>query len=92
MFMAKLVCVNCQTELQPFHSGVYVIEMASFGPYKVWAADLWKCHGCGMEVVSGFSEQPIMEHYKEGFDEWFAKIKDEHADSIIYDYERPIKD
>ena len=45
------VCAKCEnkyvpedtglgTEMRPETNGVYVIEMADFGPYKVWRADL----------------------------------------------------
>jgi rubredoxin len=89
--MPKMVCVNCQTEFRPFHNGTTVVEMASFGPYKVWAADSWKCPGCGTIVEAGFSDQPVMEHYEEGFQEWFEQLKKDNPDSIVYDYERPVK-
>ena len=87
--MPKLICTKCQTELKPSCNGVLVVEMADFGPYKTWAADAWKCPGCGVEVIAGFSEQPIrQDHYKDDFPEWL-----EHEKSIsprtVYDYERP---
>lgn len=87
--MTKLVCTKCQTEFKPSHNGTLVIETASFGPYKVWAADTWTCPGCGVEVVSGFSEQPIrQDHYAKDFPAWL-----EHeimvSDYVVYDHEHP---
>lgn len=32
--------------------------------YKLWMADLWKCEGCGHEMVTGFGMQPVAEHYE----------------------------
>ena len=87
--MTKLVCTKCQTEFRPFYNGTLVIETASFGPYKVWYADTWKCPGCGIEVVGGFAEQPLrQDHYAEDFPEWLEKEKS-MSDHIIYDNERP---
>lgn len=87
--MPKLVCVKCQTELKPLINGITLIEMAEFGPYKVWAADTWKCPGCGTEIVSGFSHQPLRQDHWEGdFLEWLEGVK-KRAPAVVYDYERP---
>ncbi len=88
--MPKLVCVNCQTELRCETSGTTVVDMADFGIYKVWDADTYKCPGCGNEVVTGFGERPMREHYETGFDEWWNAFKF-RACRIVYNYERPIK-
>ncbi len=37
--MPRSVCVRCHIEFRPAHTGTYVVEMASFGPYKLWVAD-----------------------------------------------------
>lgn len=89
--MTKLVCVTCQCELKPETNETLVIETASFGPYKVWNADTWKCPGCGVEIVAGFPEQPIrQDHYKADFKPWL-----DHACSVAerveYDHEHPLQ-
>lgn len=84
--MPKLVCTKCQVELKPETNGVKVIEMASFGPYKIWNADLWKCRGCGLEIVSGFAHEPIAEHFQPTFPQELEKIV---GGKIYYDFERP---
>jgi DNA-directed RNA polymerase subunit RPC12/RpoP len=72
------VCAKCENkyvprttglEMKPEKNGVYVIEMADFGPYKVWMADLWICPKCGHKVIGGFAVHPIREHYQDGFKE-----------------------
>jgi hypothetical protein len=68
--MPRNVCVPCQVEYKPELNEILAIEMASFGPYKVWSADLWKCPKCGHEIVSGFGHAPLNEHYTDGFGEW----------------------
>ena len=85
--MAKLVCVKCECELRPEINGVGVIETASFGPYKIWHADLWQCPGCGIAIVAGFGQQPIVEHF-EDFDKELKLVKETYP-RIIYDNERP---
>jgi len=90
----KFVCPECQSEYHVKEQGILVIEMASFGPYKVWEADLLECRGCNKTFVGGFAEQPLMEHYEKGFDEWLELIKksyDANHRTIVYDYERPQK-
>lgn len=85
--MPKMVCVSCEVELKPQENGVIVIEMASFGECKVWYADVWKCPKCEIETVAGFGNNPIHEHYEEGFAEFLASAKAK-ASRIIYDKER----
>lgn len=87
--MPKLVCVTCQTELRPKESGVYVVEMASFGPYKFWRADSWACPGCAVEIVGAFAAYPIAEHYQPRFADQIQAAKCS-GERIIYDYERPV--
>ncbi len=85
--MPKLVCAACQIELQCETTGTTVIEMASFGPYKVWQADAYKCPGCGIEIVGGFAGEPLREdHYADDFPEWLEKVKT-RSRRVVYDYE-----
>ena len=87
--MPKLVCVTCQTELKPFCNETLVVEMASFGPYKVWNADTWKCPGCGFEIVAGFGQQPRrQDHYMDDFPAWLETVKAQ-AERVVYDFEEP---
>ena len=88
--MAKLVCAKCECELRPETNGVGVIETASFGPYKIWDADLWKCPGCGIEIVAGFGQRPIAQHFEEDFDKELKVVK-ETRPRVLYDNERPKK-
>jgi hypothetical protein len=85
--MPKMVCVSCEVELKPKENGVLVIEEASFGPYKIWYADVWKCPKCQTETVAGFGHDPLMEHYEEGFADFLEKAKS-RASRIIYDKEK----
>ncbi len=38
-------------------------------PYKLWFGDLWRCEGCGAEIVVGVAGRPMAEHYQPGFSE-----------------------
>ena len=84
----KIICVKCQCELRPEVNGTLVVEMASFGPYKIWKADTWRCPGCGYEVTTGFGAAPIMHHGDEHFQE-DLDLEKETARKVVYDYERP---
>ena len=87
--MPKIVCVTCQCEFKPSTNGTVVIETASFGPYKVWNADTWKCPGCGVEVVAGFAKQPMrQDHYAPDFPSWLDEVV-EAAPRVVYDHEKP---
>lgn len=84
-----VVCTACRTHLRIETQRVLVIEMASFGPYKVWNADLYKCPGCGAEMVTGFGQCPIRaDHYAPDFGQWLDTAKSS-APKVFYDYEEP---
>jgi hypothetical protein len=79
-------------EFLPKTNGVFVFEMAG-NPrsiawlYRIWQADLWRCPNCGFEIVSGFGNNPLMEHFQDGFDEFADRVKADPTATIIYDYE-----
>lgn len=68
--MPEAVCPKCSIALRPETNGVSVAEMFQEDTkvYRIRQADLWKCPGCGMEVILGFSDHGI-EHYEDGFEE-----------------------
>jgi hypothetical protein len=65
--MPKLVCCKCKVELRPDKNGVPAIELAEFGPYKIWGSDRWKCPICEYTVLAGFSDESH-DHWEEHFD------------------------
>lgn len=79
--MTKPVCVACQRFYRPHRNGVRFVENMPIGnnaapgtaaperwePYKLWVADLWRCHGCGHEIIVGCALSPIAEHYQPDF-------------------------
>ena len=89
--MPRLLCVKDQINLRPHKNETYVIEMAHFGPCKIWMADTWKCPACGIEVVAGFGEKPISEHFQDNFGKWIEQITTD-KERVEYDYEYPRKE
>ena len=61
------VCPKCHCELKPERNGVAVLDLAAFGPYKLWSADLWKCRICKIEIIAGFASEPISTCYEPDF-------------------------
>ena len=61
------VCMKCKRELHPEENGVGVLDMADSRAYELFDADLWKCPGCGMEVVGGFGHGPLASHFNANF-------------------------
>jgi hypothetical protein len=59
------MCATCGVEYCKEKSGVHVVEMASFGVYKIWLADLHKCPKCGHVLIAGFGGNALAEHYDE---------------------------
>jgi len=68
MLYHRPVCVKCQVDMKPEKNGVGLLDMAEFGPYKVWDADLWKCPECGCEVVVGTGMHAVSHHHDDNFD------------------------
>lgn len=63
------VCVKCGVEMRPETNGVGLLDMADFGPYQIWDADKYKCPTCGYEIVVGFGQAAIAEHFEESFNQ-----------------------
>jgi hypothetical protein len=89
--MPKMVCVKCEVEFQCEKNGVKVIELMNHNqsPYKIWDTDKWKCPICGIEVIAGFAQAPLMEHYQEGFNNYIMECQ-ARGDEIVYDKELPL--
>ena len=86
--MKRPICVRCQTEFRNIKSGTAVIDMFSqpTEPYQVWRADLFECPMCKTQIVSGFAQEPLAEHYQDSFGYWLRKaIEGTH----VYNYEHP---
>lgn len=77
----KPICKPCQRFYRPEKNGFTFIEgmpkdnsaypgttePEMWVPYKIWRGDLWKCQGCGNEIIVGVAREPIAEHYEAGF-------------------------
>lgn len=58
-----IVCPKCQLQMRPKTTGVAVEEMNEQGSYKLYSADLLVCPHCQFEVLAGFPDKPIAEHF-----------------------------
>ena len=69
-----MVCVNCEVELKPEKNEVRIAEMfqRNTAIYKLWDADLWQCPICKTQIIAGFGQECIVEHYQPDFE----KIKE----------------
>jgi len=89
MSALKPICVACRRFYRPHQNGVWFLEgMPAFNgappglgapdqwkPYKLWRGDLWKCHGCGHELISGVAFDPFSEHYMPHFKQEVEELK-----------------
>lgn len=63
--LSNYICVKCEKEMRPKKNGIYVEEHIGYDqPYKIWHADLWECLMCGIQIIAGFSRNPVAENYE----------------------------
>ena len=66
----KPICVKCQLFFRPAVTGVHFEEgmpkdnNGTWGSYKLWTGDLWRCKGCGAAIIVGVGRAPIAEHHE----------------------------
>jgi hypothetical protein len=74
--MAGLVCVACKKFFRVKKQGISIEEgmplggeaAGMWGSYKLWSADLFECPGCHVQIVAGFGQRPIAEHFQTDYD------------------------
>jgi hypothetical protein len=72
------ICIFCQREYIIKKQGVVVVEIASFGPYKLWNADLKECPGCGHLMIGGVAKDVFIDH-----DDIFKAFLEKNAYVVI---------
>ena len=75
------VCVACRIDMYPEKNGAPFVEGCMSGdemiPYKVWEADMWACHGCGISVLVGFGRKPTAQNHEETFGAVLARAHED---------------
>ena len=72
------VCVKCHIDMRPEKNGVYFVEDDGQGsPYKLWAADKWKCPECASEVLIGFGKAAFAHRDDSNFNEVLENVMKE---------------
>jgi len=85
-FNHKTAC-TCGLEHEILKTGVWVVEMADFGPYKLWSADLRGC-AKGHTVLAGFGDGPIAGYYEPGFVALLAHAVESRTEGVDLFYVR----
>ena len=82
----KPICIQCRRFFRPKKNGFYFLEGrplvsdakpgndAQWAPCKVWSGDLWRCPGCGAEILSGFGQEAIAEQYQSRFAQYVKEL------------------
>jgi hypothetical protein len=61
--------------MSPKKNDVTVEELLEDGqPYKLWSADLWICTECGVEIIAGFGQGPLSEHWRPEYADVKARL------------------
>lgn len=48
--------------------------LSNWTNYKLWVGDLYRCAGCGAEIIVGVPREPISEHYMPNFQELASRL------------------
>lgn len=89
----KPICVPCRRFYRPHKNGRTFVEAKPISnrspsgleapelwiPYKLWMGDLWRCEGCGSEIIVGVGHVPISQDYHTDFED---QIKAWRGDEI----------
>lgn len=66
---ASNVLCGCGRFMTVKKNAVTVEEQLEDGdPYKLWDADLYECPQCGWQVITGFAQLPLAEHYQDTYE------------------------
>ena len=72
----EVVCCDCRTPFVPHKNDIVVNECNADGEsVRLWCADLWICPSCDHRMIKGWGQNPIAEHYEEGYDAVLSKCK-----------------
>jgi hypothetical protein len=72
---ASSVLCGCGRFMHVKRNSVTVEErLEDQSPYKLWDADLWECPECGVEVITGFGQSPLAEHWQPTYLEQRARL------------------
>ena len=59
------VLCGCGRFMRVKKNSVTVEELTEDGAaYKLWDADLFECVECGVEIITGFGQIPLAEHWQ----------------------------
>lgn len=76
--MGTQVCGKCQAKFELRLNGVTVVETAGTPPkpFRLWKADSYGCPICHAELITNFSQEPMIESHEAGFSEALQAIPD----------------
>jgi hypothetical protein len=80
--MPRIICCRCAVEMRCDKNGVPAVELAEFGPYKIYGTDRWKCPICEYTVLAGFSEDTA-EHWEDVFKDELECVR-ENKDTVEF--------
>jgi len=69
------ICVKCGRHMRVKENGVLAEEMSGSKSYQVWHSDMWECPVCGHQVLTGYGQEPIMEHFQKGYKDFLRKVR-----------------
>ena len=84
----KPVCVKCEIEFKPHDCGIYVAELFQKESkiYRLWMADIHKCPGCGIEIVTGYAAHAT-QHFEQDLEAKVEELK-KRGTRVVYWRER----
>ncbi len=69
------ICVKCQIELRAHENGIVALSMATFGPYELYLADIWRCPQCGWQGIFSNADPFSARHQDADFESVLDKAE-----------------
>ena len=92
--ISPVICIKCNVKMQVAKQGVCVTElfMKDSQIYRIWQADLLRCFGCGIEIITRFADKPLaLSHEKDKIRELEAYLKNRKKENLLYEWREFLK-
>jgi len=80
------VCGICNVEMQCEKTGAHWVTYSKRDePYQIYRCDKFICPKCKAQVLVGFGNSPVKEHYQDGFESYLEEIGNDKNEVVHHE-------